>query len=61
MLLEAKIFSADLRKELITLNIYGPCHDRENLWDLLMNRSFMKSNNLVVGGDLNFSIRISKI
>jgi len=61
MLFGVDIFSMDLGKDLRVLNTYGPCHDRNTLWDMLMTRYFMKSNNLVVRGDLNLSIGISKI
>lgn len=38
------------------INIYGPYHNRVGFWDKLMNTSFMDTDNVIIGGDLNFSL-----
>eukprot|EP00253_Pinus_taeda_P029650 PITA_29650 len=37
-------------------NVYGPCQDRVSFWNDLISKSFLKGKNMVIGGDLNFSI-----
>eukprot|EP00253_Pinus_taeda_P019430 PITA_19430 len=37
-------------------NVYDPCQDRVSFWNDLMSKSFLKGKNMVIGGDLNFSI-----
>lgn len=41
---------------LTILNIYGPCQGRVPFWNDLMSNSIVKFKNMVLGGDLNFSI-----
>jgi len=50
------IFSEELGMELSFMNIYVPCHKCEKLWENLMRSSFMLANNIIIRGDLNFSI-----
>lgn len=38
------------------LNIYGPCQGRVKFWTDLLSKSMLKSQNLTIGGDLNFSM-----
>lgn len=42
--------------DLRIINIYGPCHNREVFWNHLLNLSITNSDNIILGGDLNFSI-----
>eukprot|EP00253_Pinus_taeda_P006943 PITA_06943 len=41
---------------LTILNIYGPCQGRVIFWTDLLSKSVLKSQNLIIGGDLNFSM-----
>ena len=41
---------------LLIVNIYGPSQGREHFWSDLLSKSMLKSQNLVIGGDLNFSM-----
>jgi len=45
-------FGMDLR----IVNIYGPFHNKEAFWNHLLNLSIINSDNIILGGDLNFSI-----
>eukprot|EP00253_Pinus_taeda_P010693 PITA_10693 len=51
-----EIESPEFGFPLVILNIYGPCQGRVNFWNDLLSKSIVKCNNLVMGGDLNFSI-----
>jgi endonuclease/exonuclease/phosphatase family metal-dependent hydrolase len=41
--------------EFRVVNIYEPHEHRPAFWDRLLKRSLLKSDTLIVGGDLNFS------
>lgn len=41
---------------LLILNIYGPYQGRASLWTDLLSKSMLKNQNLLIGGDLNFSV-----
>lgn len=45
---------------LLILNIYGPCQERVSFWNNLLAKAVTKNQNLVIGGDLNFSIGIAE-
>ena len=38
------------------LNIYGPYQDRLPFWEGLFSKSWWNNPELIVGGDLNFTI-----
>jgi hypothetical protein len=42
------------------LNVYGPTQDRIPFWENLLSKSFMKNEDLILGGDLNFSLGMAK-
>jgi len=50
------IISTELDTPLFLVNIYGPCHNSVGLWDKLIASSFMNKDNIIIGGDLNFSM-----
>lgn len=43
-------------EELMILNIYGPYRDRELLWNQIVDGSILRAPNLILGGDLNFTL-----
>jgi len=43
------------------INIYGPCQDKEPFWSSQFANSFMKKPNMVIRGDLYFSLEASKV
>eukprot|EP00253_Pinus_taeda_P023209 PITA_23209 len=50
------LFSADLGTNLRVINIYGPCQQRESFWNRLLSLHILSAENIVIGGDLNFSL-----
>lgn len=58
--LGADITSSELNMPFRLINIYGPCHNTERFWNSLMDAEFMQDNNLVIGGDLYFSLGLAK-
>eukprot|EP00253_Pinus_taeda_P006660 PITA_06660 len=52
----ADIFSIDLGLTLRIVNIYGPCHQRENFWSHLLDCNLMTLDRIILGGDMNFSL-----
>lgn len=51
-----EVKSPDFAFPITILNVYGPCQGRELFWNNLMSISLLKTNHLVLGGDLNFSV-----
>jgi hypothetical protein len=50
-----------VEKELTILNIYGPYQDHSPYWEALAQKSFIKTEMLILGGDLNFSLGNAEI
>lgn len=50
----------ELGSDITLVNIYGPCLDGVTFWNNLLSKYFMHGPNLVVGGDLIFSLGMSK-
>ena len=57
----ASLFSLELNLDVCLVNIYGPCIDREVFWKNLLELDCMKCEKLILGGDLNFTMGLSKI
>lgn len=51
-----EVLSSELGVPLMIVNIYGPCQGRASFWNSFLSKSVLRNHNLVVGGDLNFSI-----
>lgn len=58
--LGADIFSIELGLSLRIVNIYGPCHQRENFWSHLLSCNLLSLDHTIIGGDLNFSLGYSE-
>lgn len=58
--LGVEVYSLELCTNLLFLNIYGPCQDRVPYWNNVFSKSFMENTNLLIGGDLYFSLGISE-
>lgn len=54
--LGADIRSVDLGMNIKIFNVYGPCHNRYDLWQNLLGSDLFLDDHLILGGDLNFSI-----
>ena len=37
-------------------NVYGPYLNRIPFWDKLFNKSLLREDRVIIGGDLNFSL-----
>ena len=57
----AALHSFELQLDLCFINIYGPYTEREVFLNNLLGMNCFSYPNLVVGGDLNFSLGHSKI
>ena len=51
-----KLYSLELGKVMIVINIYGPYTNRETFWDELLAKEFIKDDLVVLGGDLNLTL-----
>jgi len=58
--LGADIISIEIGLPLRIINIYGPCHQRENFWRKLLSCNILSLDNIIIGGDLNFSLGFSE-
>jgi hypothetical protein len=48
--------SLELEYPLNVVNVYGPCQNRAPYWDKIFSKSFLKDQQVILGGDLNFSL-----
>jgi len=55
------ILSTDLGRSLTIINVYGPYQDRQRYWNSLAECSWFRGKDLILGGDLNFSLGASKL
>jgi hypothetical protein len=55
------MYSTELGHSLLLINIYGPYVDRKRYWDTLEKCSWFSEQEVVVGGDLNFSLGASEV
>ncbi len=56
----ADIFSFDLGTNIRLINVYGPFHDREIFWEHLLTSNILQPDNIILGGELNFSMGFSE-
>jgi exonuclease III len=54
--LGVEVLVKGLGKTLRLLNIYGPNTDITQFWNTLFKKDLIRAENLIIGGDLNFSI-----
>ena len=52
---------AEANLQLNLINIYGPYNERASFWDSVRASQFLKKENVVLGGDLNFTMGIHEI
>jgi hypothetical protein len=50
-----------LEDPLNIVNIYGPCQNRGPYWDKIFSKSFLKDQQVILGGDLKFSLGFSEV
>eukprot|EP00253_Pinus_taeda_P016780 PITA_16780 len=47
-------------RDIRVINVYGPCSDRANFWKNLLGSELFQADNILLGGDLNFSLGFSE-
>eukprot|EP00253_Pinus_taeda_P021308 PITA_21308 len=55
-----EIVSTDFNFPLLFVNVYVPCQARVPFWNALLSKGLIKDKNLIIGGDLNFSLGIAE-
>jgi hypothetical protein len=43
------------------LNVNGTCSDRRGFWDKVVEKGVLSHNNMIVVGDLNFTLNVSEV
>ena len=56
-----EVYSRDIDRVFFVVNIYGPYQEQLPFWDRIFSMSWWNSPNLIVGGDLNFSLGEAEI
>lgn len=56
-----EIFVNGLNKSFKVLNAYGSSVDKQTNWNKIFNSFSMQGLNLIVGGDLNFTLNVWEI
>lgn len=54
------ITSHQIGRDIRLINIYGPCTDHANFWRNLLGSELFNADNILLGGDLNFSLGFSE-
>jgi len=49
-----------VERDIRIINVYGPCADRANYWRFLFESELFQADNIILGGDLNFSLGFSE-
>jgi hypothetical protein len=60
-LIGAYILMEGLESELRIVNIYDPYYAHKTFWESLFKGSLLCTNNLINGGDLNFSLGATEV
>ena len=56
-----RLYSIELKLDFCFVNVYGPYVNRESFWNNLFSLECLSCNNLILGGDLNYSVGFSEI
>ena len=56
-----EIFWAKANLHLNVINIFGPFNNRVAFWESVQASQFLKGDNVVIGGDLNFTLGVHEI
>jgi hypothetical protein len=51
----------ELNMLITLLNVYGPCVDRKLFWEKVAGRGLLDHRNLILVGDLNFTIDVGEM
>lgn len=47
-------------RDIRLINVYGPCTDRASFWNTFLGTELLQADNIILGGDLNFSLGYSE-
>eukprot|EP00253_Pinus_taeda_P030816 PITA_30816 len=50
------VYILSMNMNLRVINIYGPCSNRDTFWSTLLASDLLKEDNIILGGDLNFTL-----
>ena len=53
--------SVDWGMKFIVIKMYGPYNEKTQFWEDLISKSIFNSEALIIGGDLNFSMRFEEV
>lgn len=56
----ANIYSFELGIDIRLINVYGPCHHCEVFWEQFLTSNILQPDNIILGGDLKFSMGFLK-
>ena len=56
-----EIFEVEENLHLNLINIYGPCNGQVAFWESIQASQFLKKENVIIRGDLNFTIGTHEI
>jgi hypothetical protein len=59
ILLEGQVVEGN--KSITLFNFYGPYTDRKSFWDVVVASGMLASKNLVLAGDLNFTVAANEV
>jgi hypothetical protein len=51
----------DLDRSMNLINLYGPYSDREVFWEAIKTEGLFKEQNLILGGELNFTTSFREV
>ena len=51
-----EVIYPDFDFSFVVVNVYGPCQARVAFWNAFMSKYLLNGKNLIIGGDLNFSL-----
>jgi hypothetical protein len=54
-------FSSGMGRNVTIINVYGPYQDRQRYWNSLVGCSWLSGKEIILGGDLNFSLGAAEV
>lgn len=55
-----EVLSAEFDQPLLFINVYGPYQGRAPFWKNFLSKDLLLNRNLIIGGELNFSLGIAE-